>query len=219
MSIVFIFLMMWIVVAKNVEYKYYFTPHSIKNIQLMWNIETTHDIEFEDYTYTIDTKLQWDTIIPKYTVFEQKLIDRIWYEKLNKLFSSHIIKIWWTDNRSIQQILSKWESPKKMKIEDKQELTTNLWHKRVIRITSDSDKKIMFKLYPITPDYYSHDFNHTDLHYVENWAPDKNTILTIYDTTQEYYNLWGKVIKNITAVDNVMDIRYLDDKDEIDRIH
>lgn len=196
-------LVSWKVYAETIEYKYYFTPHSIKDIQLMWNIETTDDIEFEDYTYTIDTKFKWETIIPKYTVFEQKLIDMFWYEKLNKLFSSHIIKIWWTDNRVVNNIVSKWEVFEKMKIENKQELNTNLLHKRVIRIQSDKDKKIIFKLYPVNPHYYSHSFNHTDMYYLENWTPDKNTILTIYDTTQEYYNLSWKVIKNLGAIDDI----------------
>lgn len=205
-SIFLILLQVWIVSARTVEYEYYMTNYEFKNYQQFWKIETNDDVSFEDVNYLLHANFNWSTIIPKYTNLEEKIIDRFWFKGINKLVNVGYIKIWWINFRFINPIEKQtwpWTQFKEIILEDKEVLNTNLKHERIIRINSEKDQNIKLKLYSVSPDTYSVIFSRDDLVYPWNyWIPDENTIITLYDTTQEYYNLSWYSKSNMTSLEN-----------------
>lgn len=192
--------------ARDVEYDYYFDFDDYKDIQQMWVIKTDNDISITDRTYVIDTNFEWTTIIPKYTSLEQKLIDKFWFEKLDYYISKHYLEVWNSNYRFIPEGKEN-VSPKVEYFpiieEEKKELLTNAKHKRVLRITSNKDQTVKLRLYSVSPDYFTWWIDAESLMgwYYDNLLTDPR-LLTIFDTTQEYYNLkW--YISNILSVNNI----------------
>jgi hypothetical protein len=62
-------------------------------------------------------------------------------------------------------------------------------HSRSVLIESDIDQEVLFKLYPIPSEYHSAQYSRELLSFPHYSIPDKNSLLTLYDTTSEYYNV------------------------------
>lgn len=180
------------VYARTVDYSY--NVKYIKDIQQMWIIQTDNDILLEDEDYTLTLNFDWETIIPKYTDLEQKIIDKIWFERFDELIYQSYINMWTTNYRFVtpgDEWLAAHIKFFPIKIEDKTELKTNSRQSRYIKITSDKDQKVKIRFYSVSPDRYSWWLNSredmSDPSY--DASVDYKTIITLYDTTQEFYNL------------------------------
>lgn len=202
---ILLFVSIWLVSARTVEYDFYMTDYVFKDYQQFWKIETNNDnISIKDVNYILDTNFDWDTIIPKYTSLEKKIIDRFWFEDINKIVNSSYIKIWWSKYR-FQKPLVNWTFPKhrfnNIKLEEKEVLNTNLKHNRVIRINSEKDQSIKLRLYSVSPDTYNVEVWVSELTYPWNHlVPDRNTVITLYDTTQEFYNVSWHIVNNMVPL-------------------
>lgn len=208
-----LFIMQWdILWAKQVEYERYAGFYDLKDLQLVWSLEANKAVSIKDYTHTIGYSqeyIEWKifSFIPKYTEFEKIIIDKIGFDRFNNLVNKKIIKLQWSKNRfiipkndrnSFQEIKYPYYP---IDIKSKKILKTNMFHTRIIRIESETDQVVKFDLYPISPEYYSawYDF---EAEYSDEGTiiPDEGTIITLYDTTQEYYDVKWYIKNNVTLV-------------------
>lgn len=200
--VLLLFVFVW-VSAKVVEYKYTGISNDQKRIQLVWTLVPDKDIKMTEYNHEISflvnkSNEHSEYEIPKYTPLEQKLIDSLGYEKLNKLIWN-IIDIEWYKYRFRKFHDVPWGGEnKEMKLENKDILYANMNHDRSIVIESDKSQKIIFKLYPIPSEYHAVEYARDSLSNqgYKYGLPDKNTLITLYDTTSEYHNVNWSIINN-----------------------
>lgn len=188
--------LLWIILLSHVsaetivEYKYTGMDNDQKRIQLVWTLVPDKDVKMTEYNHEITLR---DTLIeiPKYTPFEQKLINAFGYEKLNKLVWN-VINIEWYKYRfrKFHDVPWVWET-KEQKLENKDILYANMNHYRTIIIESDTDQEVTFKLYPIPSEYHAVEYGRDSLNNegYKYGLPDSNTLITLYDTTSEYHNI------------------------------
>ncbi len=185
-----------VVSARTVEYDFYDNTFLIKDILQWWVILTDNDIDFKEFGYVINTNFNWDTIIPKYTSLEKKIIDRFWYEDINELIKNRYIFIWWSKYRF--SVSNKPYLYWPIKVEDKKELNTNMEHRKLIKINSPINQNVTLKLYSVSPEYFTWEFSKESAYMVfdSNIINDDKKILTFYDTTQEFYNVSWRIESN-----------------------
>ena len=192
----------WNVSARTVEYEYIGSFNDRKDMQTMGELQSDKDLRLTEWKYTIyDTVSSWIEI-PKYTPFEQKLIEILGYEKLNNFINKDIIHLEWSEYRFISEKERKKLQPDfqyPIQIEDKEVLETNIYHNRAIRIESEKNQEVTFQLFPVPPAYYTWDYARELESYPEDWAPDKSRFITVYDTRKEYYNIAGSISNNLIA--------------------
>ena len=206
-NILFTVLLLWLFIftnasAKVVEYNYTGIDNDQKRIQLVGSLISDKDVKMTEYNHEISFPVNKNNQrneyeIPKYTPLEQKLIDSLWYEKLNKLIWNGVIHIEGNVYRFLEHYYSPWGGYKKvLKLENKDVLYTNMNHRRTVIIESDKNQEVTFKLYPIPSQYHAAVYWKDDLSYPDYVMPDKNTLLTLYDTTSEYHNISWSISNN-----------------------
>ncbi len=191
-----------VVSARTVEYHYFSPSSDQKRIQFVWTLVPNKEIQMTEYnhevSFPINDKNRYE--IPKYTPLEKKLIDKFGSEKLNRLLSDNTINIEWNKYRFIdknhQVVPSRARFFDDVKVEKKEVLYTNMKHSRSVLIESDIDQEVIFKLYPIPSEYHSVEYSRELLSYPYYDMPDKNNLLTLYDTTSEYHNLLWTINNN-----------------------
>ena len=189
----------------TVDYRFTGISNDQKRIQLVGTLVPDKDIKMTEYNHEISFPINKNNErseyeIPKYTPLEQKLIDSLGYEKLNKLLWG-VINIEWSKyrffdfNKKIGKYL--W-----IQVEKKEILYANMNHSRIVMIESDKDQEVTFKLYPIPSEYYSGEYWRDSLsnHGYKYGLPDSKTLITLYDTTSEYHNIRWFFNDNITTL-------------------
>jgi hypothetical protein len=134
--------------------------------------------------FTTNDRIRYE--IPKYTPLEKKLIDRFGSEKLNRFLSEGIYRFIDKNHQVAPDYARSFDD---VKVEKKEVLYTNMIHSRSVLIESDIDQEVLFKLYPIPSEYHSAQYSRELLSFPHYSIPDKNSLLTLYDTTSEYYNV------------------------------
>ena len=194
----------WIILVSSVfaetvvDYTYTGLSMDQKRIQLVGTLVPDKDIKMIEYNHEISFPKNWQNsyAISKYTPLEQKLIDSFGYEKWNKLIVKNIINIEGAIYRFREYFDVPSSTSQNWKLEDKEILYTNMNHKRSVKIISDKAQEVTFKLYPIPSEYSSVEYGREILSYPNNDLPDKETRITLYDTTSEYHNVWWSVVEN-----------------------
>lgn len=188
--IVFVF---WLLLFNNVywytvNYSYYPTVSDFKSIQNLWTIKNDSGLDLREHSYSlkvISGKGTQSNKIPKYTKIEKSLIDKFGIDKIQKIISKYLIKIWnneyWLIDRN-------------------KNLYANIINYRDIRINVDVDTYSTLKLYPISPNFYSSPYlNEVEFDKNMNYYP---TLLTLYSPIDEYYNVHWVLISNMQTADD-----------------